>query len=101
MPPLPCLLLFVYLFNIPFGYWRARTKKFSKEWILSVHLPVPFIFAMRMFYGVGWEFVPLFVVSFFLGQLTGGRIRRAWRPRRLSSCLFVDSIRILVEKLNW
>ena len=47
------LLAFVYIFNLPFGYWRAATKKLTKEWALAVHLPVPVIFALRVVYGVG------------------------------------------------
>lgn len=93
------LLAFVYLFNLPFGYWRAATAKMTKEWILAIHLPVPAIFGLRLFYGVGLEAIPLFVLAFFLGQFSGGKIRRAFtKAMEPSKCLTMDLIRILYRK---
>jgi hypothetical protein len=70
----------VFLFNLPFGMWRARTKKFSWPWILSIHLPVPFIIALRIFSGLGWRWVtfPVMISAFFLGQFLGGYIGKRW-----------------------
>ena len=94
------LLAFVYLFNLPFGYWRAATKKLTKEWVLAVHLPVPVIFALRVVYGVGLELIPLFVFALFLGQFSGGRIRRVLvNARRLAKCPMMDLIRIASRRI--
>lgn len=73
----------IFLLNIPFGYWRASVRKFSLYWFLAVHLPVPFIIALRVFSGLGfalWTF-PLFIGAYFAGQFFGARIysRRADR----------------------
>ena len=70
--------LFVFLLNIPFGYWRARSRKFSRQWILAVHLPVPAVVALRILSGLGWRFTtfPILVGAFFCGQLAGGRLQR-------------------------
>jgi len=65
-------LLFTYCFNIPFGYWRANTKKFSLSWILAIHLPVPVIFLVRILIGAPLYLIPVFVIAFFSGQFTGG-----------------------------
>lgn len=67
----------VLALNIPFGYWRAGVRKFSWEWFLSVHLPVPFVILLRLWSGLGWHLVtfPLFVAAFFAGQLAGGKLR--------------------------
>jgi len=70
------LLVSVYLLNLPFGYWRKATKKFSKEWALAIHLPVPLVFLIRMMAGVPVFHIPVFVASFFLGQFSGGKIRQ-------------------------
>lgn len=69
---------FVFVLNLPFGYWRARARKFSLQWILAVHLPVPAVIAARMLTGIGWHFItfPIIIGAFFLGQLTGGKIIR-------------------------
>ena len=49
--------IIVFILNVPFGYWRANTRKFSRQWFLSVHIPVPIIIALRIFAGLGWRFI--------------------------------------------
>jgi hypothetical protein len=74
----------VALFNIPFGYWRAVVKKFSLQWFLAVHLPVPFIIFLRFYSGIGFAFYTyIFLVgAFFGGQQTGAFYRK--KKQRLS-----------------
>lgn len=69
--------LTVFLLNLPFGYWRVRTVKFSRNWFLAVHLPVPLVVALRILSGIGWHLssVPILVAAFFGGQFVGGRLR--------------------------
>jgi len=69
--------LLVFLLNLPFGYWRASTKKFSRQWMLAIHLPVPLVIALRVWSGLGWKLIsfPVLVGAFFLGQYVGGRVR--------------------------
>ena len=66
----------VLLLNLPFGCWRARQRKFSLQWFLAIHLPVPLVIAMRIFGGIGWHIVtyPVLVGSYFAGQLIGSRL---------------------------
>ncbi|MFL6282230.1 MAG: hypothetical protein ACJ74Q_03580 [Pyrinomonadaceae bacterium] len=66
----------VFLINLPFGYWRSRVPARSRLWFLSIHLPVPFVIALRVLSGTGWQFVsfPVLVGAFFLGQFVGGRL---------------------------
>jgi len=63
----------VLLFNIPFGYWRGGVRKFSLQWFLAVHIPVPFIIVLRIYGGIGFAFYTyIFLVSaFFTGQQIG------------------------------
>jgi hypothetical protein len=77
------LLLFLavtatYVTNIPFGYWRQGTRKFSWQWFLFVHLPIPLVIAYRYLFGLGFQFYtyPFMVLAFFGGQWTGARIRK-------------------------
>jgi len=72
--------IIVLLFNLPFGYWRAGARKFSMQWVLAIHFPVPFIIALRIFSGLGWRFMtfPVLIGAFFAGQFLGGRIYE-WR----------------------
>jgi hypothetical protein len=69
--------VFTFLVNLPFGYWRAGTKKFSPAWFVAVHGPVPLVVVARLLLGVGfrWENLPLLVAAFFAGQFVGGRRR--------------------------
>jgi len=75
----------VLALNIPFGYWRATTRKFSWQWILAVHLPVPAVIAMRILSGLGWQLMsfPVLIGAFFLGQFSGGRLKR---PKAATRC---------------
>jgi len=85
----------VYLLNIPFGYWRENVKKFSLQWALSIHLPIPVIIIIRIYSGIGFKFItyPVLVGAFALGQFTGSWLYK-WRVKRehlvVSGCLFMD-----------
>ena len=76
---LKVLLVFglILLINIPFGYWRANTRRFSWQWILGVHVPVPIAIGLRLLLlGWMWLLVPVFVAAYSIGQFIGGRLRR-------------------------
>jgi len=66
----------VFLLNLPFGYWRAHVRKFSTQWVLAIHLPVPMVVACRIYSGLGWHLVtfPVMIGAFFLGQFVGGKL---------------------------
>jgi len=68
--------LAVFFLNIPFGMWRSKTKKFSWQWALSIHVPIPFVVALRFLFHLGfkWWTYPFLVGAFFLGQLSGKKI---------------------------
>lgn len=77
----------ILLLNLPFGYWRAGTRKFSLPWFLAVHAPVPAIIGLRLATGIGFQFatLPLTVGAYAIGQFVGGRLR-ARRERRAGGC---------------
>lgn len=66
----------IILLNLPFGCWRSRARKLSAQWFFAVHLPIPLIIALRLLSGVGWKAIsfPLFIGSYFVGQLLGARL---------------------------
>lgn len=94
-------LIFTYFINVPFGYWRAYAKKIHKrlEWILAIHSPVPLIFLARTLANVPLLLIPIFVLTFFLGQYTGGKIHGSINLRLPSTtrCI-VHDVRILLSK---
>jgi len=71
------LSFIIILLNIPFGYLRQGTKRFSFYWFLYIHLPVPFIFLVRSALDVELSFItaPLLFGSYFLGQFLGKKIK--------------------------
>ena len=71
--------------NLPFGAYRATVRKFSWQWFLAVHLPIPFIIVMRLSFGFGWWFVPFMLASAVTGQLLGSWLFNVWRARRVPS----------------
>ncbi len=74
----------VFLLNVPFGFWRDTVRKFSWRWILAIHLPVPLVVLLRVYSGLGWQFIsfPVLVGAFFLGQFAGARLHRLVKNRR-------------------
>jgi hypothetical protein len=88
----------IAVLNLPFGYWRANEKKFSRGWFLSVHAPVPFVIALRLLSGLGWQFItfPVFIGAFFFGQLLGGMFhdwRQGSEKSPVTACLVWDMVR--------
>ncbi len=92
------LALLIFFFNIPFGYWRANVKKFSLQWALAIHLPIPFIILIRIVSNVGFgiESYVFFVSAFFFGQLSGKKLFEYLKLKKgsLTSCLVMDLVRI-------
>ncbi len=64
-----------FIINMPFGYWRASVKKFSLQWFLAVHVPIPFIILMRYHFNLGFQLYtyPFLVGAFFFGQFIGAK----------------------------
>lgn len=68
------LMLIVFIINLPFGYMRSKATKFSRRWMMAIHIPVPFVFLLRIFSGLNWTVIPLLVLSDVAGQIAGGRL---------------------------
>jgi hypothetical protein len=73
------LLGFAFLANLPLGYMRESSRKYSLPWFIYIHMSIPFILTMRISYEFGWEAVPFTLACAVTGQLLGGRIRRRQR----------------------
>jgi len=87
----------VFILNIPFGYWRINVRKFSLQWVLAVHIPVPFVIALRLLNDIGfaWYTYIFLVAAFFLGQKTGALLHKKLETKcnETSSCLVMDIVR--------
>jgi hypothetical protein len=80
------LVAAVFAITLPFGAWRVTTRRYSLWWFLSIHVPIPFIFMLRMEAGYSYAFIPFTVGACVAGQLVGGRLGglllRRWRGGR-------------------
>lgn len=70
------LILIVFLLNLPFGYIRSKSARFSRSWMMAIHIPVPFVFLLRVFSGLNWTVIPLLVLSDIAGQIVGGKLNK-------------------------
>jgi hypothetical protein len=70
------LILFAITFfiNLPFGYARAKSKKYSFRWFLFIHVPIPLIFAARTVSHIEIKYIPVFALAAIMGQVLGGRL---------------------------
>jgi len=67
--------LLVFILNMPFGFWRGSVKKFSWQWFLAVHVPIPGVVFLRYHFHLGFQLYtyPFLVAAFFTGQWIGAR----------------------------
>ena len=68
------LFTLTFLFNLPFGYARAKTKRYSFRWFLYIHIPIPIIFVARTFSHIEIKYIPFFALAALIGQVLGGRL---------------------------
>lgn len=69
------ICLVALLLNLPFGWIRSKTRKFSLAWFACVHAPIPFVAAIRILTHTSWEFIPLFLLVSVAGQIIGARLK--------------------------
>lgn len=67
------------IINIPFGYWRANTKKLSFLWFLLIHTPVPMVIYLRTALEIELSFAtaPLLFSTYFAGQYFGKKLKES------------------------
>jgi len=75
------VLAFVLLVTLPFGFYRAYTRKLSLRWFLAIHLPVPLVFLARFEAHLSYTFIPFTCLTFAAAQLLGSRVGHWWIKR--------------------
>jgi len=72
--------IIVFFLAFPFGFWRAKSKFKSRDWMLAIHIPVIFIILLRIYnkthYGIGFSWMSLVynVIAFMSAQYMAGLI---------------------------
>ena len=68
------LMIIVFVINLPFGHLRSKSTKFSRKWMMAVHVPIPFVFLFRILSGFNWTMIPFMVLADIAGQIIGGKL---------------------------
>ncbi len=76
MMPFLLLASFAFLVNVPLGYIRENTKKFSFSWFFWIHASIPFIIFLRLKLHISPWFILLSILAAIFGQLLGSRLRK-------------------------
>ena len=76
------VLVIVLLVTLPFGFYRAYTRKLSLRWFLAIHVPVIFVFLVRVESHLSYAFIPFTCLAFATAQILGSRAGRWWSKRR-------------------
>ncbi len=76
------LLLIAFVVNVPLGLWRASLKKHSVSWLLAIHLSVPLLILLRIYWSVPWYVLPASITAAVAGQLVGERLRATRMERK-------------------
>ena len=72
--------IIVFFLAFPFGFWRAKSKFKSRDWMLAIHIPVVFIILLRIYNkvhfntGFSWTSVVYNVIAFVSAQYLAGVI---------------------------
>lgn len=74
--PYIVIFLAAFLLNIPFGYLREGSPKFSGKWFLWIHASIPFLVYLRIMLHTSKFFIPMAILAAVLGQIIGSRYRR-------------------------
>lgn len=74
VPAVSGIFLFTLFVNLYFGYLRGRQKKFSFQWFLYIHLPIPFVVFARLFFNLDYGYIPVFILAAVAGQVFGSRL---------------------------
>jgi len=70
------LVVSAFIMNVPLGYLRQATRKFSFKWFLYIHLSIPFIILIRLSLGISYWYIPFSIGSAVGGQVIGARLRK-------------------------
>ncbi len=68
----------VFFLAFPFGFWRAKSRFKSKNWMLAIHIPVFFIILLRIYNKIhyhidfSWWSVLYNIIAFMSAQFLAG-----------------------------
>jgi len=79
--PYKTLVCAAFLVNLPLGYIREASPKFSFKWFFWIHASIPLIVYLRIHLGTSKLFIPVSIFYAIVGQIVASR----WRRKRMSN----------------
>jgi hypothetical protein len=70
------ICLIALILNLPFGWLRTYTRKFSLAWAVCIHAPIPIVAAIRIYTHTDWVYIPLFLLFSIIGQVAGSKLKQ-------------------------
>ncbi len=76
--------IIVFFLAFPFGFWRAKSRFKSRDWMLAIHIPVIFIILLRIYnkmhyhIGFSWTSVVYNVIAFMAAQYLAGLLYKKY-----------------------
>jgi hypothetical protein len=77
--------------NIPLGWYRTQTEKFSPEWFLAIHASVPFIVLLRKRWNMPKRVIPVNILGAVMGQLLGSQLKETANRRNAMERSLLES----------
>lgn len=78
---LAVIIVTACLVNIPLGYLREGTPRFSFAWYFYIHISIPLLIYLRIKCGFSWNVIPLTIAGAVAGQIIGGKVRQNGKGR--------------------
>ncbi|GAB4304081.1 MAG: hypothetical protein Fur0034_20700 [Desulfuromonadia bacterium] len=78
---LAVIIVTACLVNIPLGYLREGTPRFSFAWYFYIHISIPLLIYLRIKCGFSWNVIPLTIAGAVAGQIIGGKVLRNGKRR--------------------
>jgi len=70
------ICVIAFFLNLPFGWFRTYTKKFSIPWFVCIHAPIPIVAVIRIYTDTDFIYIPIFLIFSLAGQIIGARIKK-------------------------
>ena len=86
------VLVIVLVVTLPFGFYRAYTRKMSVRWFAAIHVPVVFVAMARLLAHLPIYYIAATATAFAIAQFGGARIGRWWIRRRAAHAATADKV---------
>ncbi|PLX68375.1 MAG: hypothetical protein C0602_09350 [Denitrovibrio sp.] len=73
------ICIIALILNLPFGWLRTYTRKFSLAWIACIHAPIPIVALIRIYTDTKWIYIPLFLIFSIGGQILGAKLKAKFK----------------------